>query len=240
MASRLRHSAHPVEFLSVQVVCTCYFGARVVYALLTLLEIIAVVAAIGVYFLVVKFQYHRAHLVEEKPVVGNHEQGFVATGKEAFQPFYHVEVKMVGWLIQDKHVRVGQQYVCQCHTALLSSAQSAHLLVKVIYLKLCKYLLRTQNLRLISFMIEACIQHSVVGIKLGRLLQIANLKLASEDNIARIVAFAPCQYGEQRRLARAVLSNKTYFLSFGNTERYVLKQDMGSKRFSKILYVKIR
>ena len=117
----LRHAPHPFKLSPVEVVGPGYLGPLVVYSLLAFFQIVAVVAAVGVYRVVVKLQDDVAHAVEEEAVVGDHKQRFVAPVQVALQPFYHFEVEMVGRLIQYQQVRVGDKHICQCHPFLLSS-----------------------------------------------------------------------------------------------------------------------
>lgn len=69
----LWHAAHPFQFRAVQVVGSCNLGAFVVDALLSLFQIVGVVAAVGIDSLVVEFEDEVAHAVEEETVVGDHE-----------------------------------------------------------------------------------------------------------------------------------------------------------------------
>ena len=70
----LRHAAHPLQLGAVQVVGPCHLAAKVVLALLTLLQIVSIVAMIGIHSLVIEFQDYGAHIVEEVSVVRHHEQ----------------------------------------------------------------------------------------------------------------------------------------------------------------------
>ncbi len=74
VASSLRRGAHPLQFLTVEVIGTGYLRPTVVHTLLPLLKIITVVAAISIDRLIVKLKDDIAHMVEEIAVMGHHEQ----------------------------------------------------------------------------------------------------------------------------------------------------------------------
>ena len=105
----LRHPAHPVEFRTIEVVGTFYFHAFSFDAFLTFLQIIAVVTFILINLLIVNFDNLRADTVEEITVVRHHQQAQVGATQVVFQPFGHVQVQMVGRLIEDQQIRFGDQ-----------------------------------------------------------------------------------------------------------------------------------
>ena len=78
MSTCLGLSAHPFQFAAIQIVGTLYFGTCGIDALLTLLHIVAEVAAIGIYGMVVEFENEVAHAVEEVAVVCHHQERLVA------------------------------------------------------------------------------------------------------------------------------------------------------------------
>ena len=117
----LRHAAHPFQLRAVQIVGTRYLGPLVVDAFLTFLQVVGVVAAIGIDGLVVQFEDDAADAVEEVAVVGHHQQRPVATLQVALQPFYHLQVQVVRWLVEYQQVRLCQQHIGQCHALLLSA-----------------------------------------------------------------------------------------------------------------------
>ena len=100
---------------------------------------------------------------------------------------------MVGWLVEYQKIGIGNQHVGQCHALLLSSAQLAHRLFQVAYLQLCQHLLGFQYLLRVALMIKACIQHTLVRVECGTLLQHAHAQVATEDNLALVVTFLTAQ-----------------------------------------------
>ena len=73
MTSGLWHPSHPFQFRTIEVIGTGYFCPFVVDTLLTFLQIIGVVATIGIDGTVVEFENHGAYTVEEETVVGHHQ-----------------------------------------------------------------------------------------------------------------------------------------------------------------------
>ena len=63
MTAGLWHTSHPFQLRAIKVVGSCYLSPTVVEAFLSLLQIIAVVAAIGIDGLVVEFQDYRTDTV---------------------------------------------------------------------------------------------------------------------------------------------------------------------------------
>ena len=141
MASGLRHAPHPLQFGAVEVVGSGNLRPTVVDALLALLEIVAIVAPIGVDRLVIEFEDDRADTVEEETVVGDHQQGLVAAVQEAFEPFDHLQVEVVGRLVEDQQVGLGNEHISQSHALLLSAAELSHRLREVADLQLGEDLL---------------------------------------------------------------------------------------------------
>ncbi len=146
MATGLRHAAHPLQFRTVQVVGTRYLGAAGVNALLPLLQIVGIVAAIGIESAVVEFHDDVTHAVQEETVVGNHEQRLVASLQEALEPLYHLQVQVVGGLVKYEQIGLSDEHIGQGHTLLLSARQLPHGLFKVAYFQLRQYLLGFQHL----------------------------------------------------------------------------------------------
>ena len=101
MTSGLRHTTHPLQLRAIEVVGPGYLRTTIVDALLALLKIVTVVAAIGIYRLIIEFENHRTYPVEEESVVSNHQECPIATIKIALEPLYHLKIEMVSGLIKD-------------------------------------------------------------------------------------------------------------------------------------------
>ena len=108
MASRLWHSAHPFQFGAIEIVGTGNFCASRINTFLSLFEVIGVVATIGIDRTVVEFEDDRTDAVQEESVVGDHEQGAVASREVAFEPFYHLQVEMVGGFVENQQIGFGE------------------------------------------------------------------------------------------------------------------------------------
>ena len=111
MTSGLRHSAHPLQFPSVQVVGSHDLGPCIVDAFLPFLQIICIVATISIDGTVVQLQNQVTHLVQEITVVCHHQQCFVPSCQITLQPFNHLQVEMVRGLIENQQVGFCNQHV---------------------------------------------------------------------------------------------------------------------------------
>ena len=136
----LRHTAHPLQLGTIQVVGTFDFYRLSIDPFLSFLQIVAVVSFVRIDRTVVYFDNLRTYPVEEVTVVSHHQQSQVRTPQILFQPLGHVEVKVVGRLIQNQQIGFGNQGVGQRHTLQLSARKVLYLLVEVAYLQLRKYL----------------------------------------------------------------------------------------------------
>ena len=83
------HASHPVQFFAVEVLCPGNLCIRGIHSFLPLLEVILVVALVGVERFVVKFQNMVAHVVQKVAVVRYHEHRFRCALQVTFEPFYH-------------------------------------------------------------------------------------------------------------------------------------------------------
>ena len=86
-------------------------------------------------------------------------------------------------------------------------------------------------------MVEAGIEHTFFRVESGTLLQHTHADVATEDDVARVVALFARQNREQCRLARAVLGYQTHMLSFGDRETDVFKQQQRAERLRQLLNV---
>ena len=98
-------------------------------ALLFVLQPLAVVAFERNALATVQFQDPAGYVVQEVTVVGDGNHGAVVIVQEALQPGYGFGIQVVGGLVQQQHVRAGQQQAAQGHTATLTTRQYFHLLV---------------------------------------------------------------------------------------------------------------
>ena len=224
MTSGLRHTAHPLQFRTIEIISPGYLRLAVVDTLLTFLQIVAIVTAIGIDGPVVELQDHGAHPVQEESVVGHHQQRLVAPVQESLQPLYHLQVQVVRGLVENQQVGVGNQHISQRHALLLSSAQLSHGLVEVSYLQLRQDLLGLEHLLRVTLMIETRIEHALHRVEHRRLFQHPHLQVPAEDDVARVIALLTREHRQQRRLARTVLRYQPHLLPFGNREADILKQ----------------
>ena len=126
MTTSLRHTPHPLQFRAIEVISPRYLSPMVVDTFLTLLKIITIIAAIGVYRLAVEFKDDRADTVEKETVVSHHQKRLVATTEETFQPLDHLKVEVVGRLVKNQKVWFCDEHIGQCHPFLLSAGKLSH------------------------------------------------------------------------------------------------------------------
>ena len=96
---------------------------------------------------------------------------------------------MVGRLIENKQVGIGNKYVGKRHAFLLASTQLLHRLLKVMDFQLRKNLLGLEHLLLLAFVVKAGIEHAFIWVEDRRLLKHAHLQVATENDLARVVTF---------------------------------------------------
>ena len=77
----------------------------------------------------IEFQNPTGYIVEEVAIVGYRDHGAGVLFEKALQPRDRFGVKMVGRLVQDQHVRRGQQQLAKCHTPALAAGQGRDLAV---------------------------------------------------------------------------------------------------------------
>ena len=239
MTSGLRHTTHPFQFCAIEVVCSRDFSTLIINTFLTLFQIVTVVAAIGVDGMVVELHNHRAHAIQEETIVGNHQQGLIASVQETLQPFYHFKIKMVCRLVEYQQVRIGNQNIGQGHAFLLTTAQFSHGLLEIAYLQLRQNLLSLQYLLFFALMIKTGIEHTFVRVELWGLFQHAHLDITTKNNLARIVAFLAREHGKQRRFSCTVLGYQSHLLTLSYRKANVFEKHQRAKRFRKALNIEI-
>ena len=131
VSTGLRHAAHPLQLRPIEVVGTLYLHTLGIQPLLPLLQVIAVVSFITVYALVVNLQDFRAGTVEEIAVVRHHQQRYRGAAQIVLQPLHHVQVQVIGRLVQDQQLRLGDERIGKSHPLQLASGQLAHRLVEI-------------------------------------------------------------------------------------------------------------
>ena len=197
VSTSLRLAAHPVQFTTIEVLRMFYFGTEIVHALLSLLQIVGVVATIRVDGLVIQLQDDIAYLVQEETIVCHHENRLVATVQIPFQPFYHLQVEVVGRLVEHQEVWLVDENIGKGDTFLLSAAELPHRLLQVGDMQLRQDLASFQDLLRVALVIEASLQHGFVLIKLRRLLQKSDFQITSIYDIPALMSFLTHQHGHQ-------------------------------------------
>ncbi len=93
------------------------------------LQPVGVVALVGNAAAPVQFQDPAGGVVEEIAVVGDGHHGAGEVVQEALQPGHALGVEVVGGLVQQDHVGVGQQQAAQGDPAALTAGQGGHVRV---------------------------------------------------------------------------------------------------------------
>ena len=234
VAACLRRGAHPLQFGAVEVVGTRYLGTCIVYALLAFLQIVGIVATVGVERLVVHLQDDVAHAVQEIAVVGDHEQRYALATQIALEPLYHLQVEMVGGLVQDEQVGVLQEHVGQRHALNLSAGEYAHLAAGVAYLQFAQDLLASylqvkcllSVVAVLAGMPEAGIHHGHPVWEMWCLAQVAHLDAAAQHHLSAVGLVHTSQNVQQGGLARTVLRYEAHALTLAYTQRNALKKGL--------------
>ena len=139
--ARLWLTPHPLELGAQQVARLLHLGVLRLDALGALLEVVVVVAVVGENLLLVHLNDAVAYVVEEVAVVGHHEQRHGAALQVVLEPLYHVDVEVVGGLVEDEKLGLVNQDLGERHTLDLAAAQLAHALREVVDLELGEHLL---------------------------------------------------------------------------------------------------
>ena len=203
----LRLAAHPVQLGAQQVAGPFHLGILGLDALGALFQVVVVVAAVGEDAVLVHLQDAVADVVQEVAVVGHHQQGHTAALQVVLQPLDHVDVEVVGGLVQDEHLRLIDEQAGQRHTLDLASAQFLDRLVVVGDLELGENLLE-------AFLIVPCHIgiHRLDGCCHGIAVAGAQgLLIGMNGSRARVVAMQarvehgvrPAQVGQLRQVTHA-------------------------------------
>src|SRR5262249_23081910 len=84
------------------------------------------VALVGVGVAGVELEDPLGHVVKEVPVVGDRDDGAGVLLQVLLQPLHALGVQVVGGLVEEQQVRLGQQQAAQRDPALLAARQARH------------------------------------------------------------------------------------------------------------------
>ena len=136
VSAGLRHAAHPFQLCAVEVVGTLYLHSLCLDTLLALLQIIAVIAFILINLPVVYLYDFGTYTVEEITVMRHHQQAEVVPAEIFLQPLRHIEVEVVGRLVQYQQIGFSDKSIGKCHTLQLPTGQVFYVLTEITYLEL--------------------------------------------------------------------------------------------------------
>ena len=106
--------------------------------------------------MLVYFENIGADIVEEIAVVSDHEDGHLRVVEKIFEPFYHFEVEVVGWLVEKNQIGLGNEHIGKCKTLLLSTRKLFDWLFEIVDIEFSKDLLN-------AYFIVPCIEAVHVG-----------------------------------------------------------------------------
>ena len=119
-------TAHEVLQLGHFLLCLGVGGEQLLAHLGRGKHVIVVVARIDAQAPVVHVCHVGAHAVQEVPVVGNDEHGRAARVQHALKPADRIDVQVIGRLVQQHDVGIGEQYLRQQHAQLPARRNRAH------------------------------------------------------------------------------------------------------------------
>ena len=125
--------------------------------------------------------------------MGNHKKGAVVARQVTLEPFYHLKVKVVGGLVENKQVGLCEQHVGKGDTLLLTAAELSHRLGEVANLQAGEHLLRLENLLVVALVVETGVENGLLRVEMWRLLQITHTDIPAEDYLAAVVTFLACK-----------------------------------------------
>ena len=115
-ASRLHALSNPDFFLGQQLVSLGENHGFLRHLVFFLHQVLREVAGVGQEFAAIQLDDGRRHLVEKSPVVGDGDDAAVEIDQQIFQPGNRVQIKVVGGLVEQQHIRPGNQRLGQRHT----------------------------------------------------------------------------------------------------------------------------
>ena len=135
---------HPFEFALKNAPGLGAIGQCVLLALLPFFQVIAVVALVLVKGLVVQFEDGVAHVFQKITIVRDHQNGHFRLGEVALEPLDHVQVQVVGRLVQEQDVGLFNQDACQGNPPPLAAAQRGHGSSEVVEVEPSQHLFRAR------------------------------------------------------------------------------------------------
>ena len=120
---RLGVGAHPLEFLLHRLHARVFLLLLDLEALFLLVQPVGVVALPGDALAAVEFEDPLGRVVEEVAVVGDGHHGAREALQEVLEPLHALGVQVVGGLVEQQHVGLGQQQPAQRHAALFAARE---------------------------------------------------------------------------------------------------------------------
>ncbi len=112
---------NPFQFLGQGALAGFAFALLLHHALLLLFQPAGIVALIGHAFAAIELQGPLGHLIQEVAVVGHQDHAAGEGFQVVLQPGHGLGVQVVGGLVQQQHVGLGQQQAGQGDAALFTA-----------------------------------------------------------------------------------------------------------------------
>ena len=225
-------------------------GVVIVYALLTLDQVVLVVPLVDVDRPVVHLHHRIAHPVKEIAVVRDHEEGAARVREVTLQILDGVRVEVVRGLVHDEELRLRGEHLRQRHALDLASGQVSHALLPV-QAEVREDARDAEPVLEETLLIQAfgegrrrvhyLCADGLVRVIVVLLLQEGYPYLPEEhDAPAGVGLVLPGEDAHQRGLAGAVGGDEGDLVAFVDIEADVLEQDLRPVRLGDVLYLEVR
>ena len=107
------------------------------------------------------------------------------------------------------------------------------------YLELGEHLFRAQHLLVVTVVVEASVEHTLLRVKPRRLFEIPHFQVTPEDDFATVVSFMTRDNRQQRGFPHAVLRYQTNTLTLAHRKRDVLEECQCAKGLCQVLNVEV-
>ena len=241
---------YPFELAAEQVAYLVGLGVPGGDALLALLEVVLVVAAVGVDGSVVEFHHDVADPVEEVAVVRDHQQGAAAAFQIALQELNGFDVEVVGGLVHDQEVGVERQHLADGHALHLASREFSHLPVRVRQaeggqqlpepLEKCRPSVFVEAGGVAAAVVEHLLEYAESGGEVIVLLEEGYADVLEEHHPpSRVGAVLAREYAQQGGLSGAVGGDQGDLVALVDVEAYMLEKHFRAVGLRDVLYLEI-
>ena len=142
--TRFGHLSHPFQLPPKGIAILLSLTGFNLFAHRLLLYEIAVIPLIRIQNASIQLQYFIANTIQKITIVRHQQQRQIFIAQILFQPLNHIQIQVVGRLIQNQQIGHINQNPRQSHTLLLSATQHTHRLnhIRLMDVQFAQYLLR--------------------------------------------------------------------------------------------------